>query len=278
MKVIKTQKELKSVLKNKNTFNDNKSVGFIPTMGALHLGHLELIKQSKLNDGTIVVSIFVNPTQFLEGEDFEKYPRQTEKDIKLLEDLEVDILFLPTPDEIYFDDEVSIISPKYRGFILEGASRIGHFNGVLQVVMKLLMLVKPDNAYFGKKDAQQYILIKQMARDFFLNVNILGVETVREKNGLAMSSRNVYLSEEDKSLALNISKSLKIAENLIESGEKNIHKIEQIIRKNLLNINVEYVKILSQNLTALEQIQIKNTLILIAVKIKNIRLIDNIWI
>jgi len=156
-------------------------VGFVPTMGALHDGHLSLIKRAKKENSAVVVSIFVNPTQFLEGEDLDKYPRKDEADKKICQLAGVDILFMPTVDSIYSRDELKILAPKIRGFILEGAKRAGHFDGVLQVVMKLLNIVKPTRAYFGKKDAQQLALIDSMVRDYFMDIEIVPCDIVEIK-------------------------------------------------------------------------------------------------
>jgi pantoate--beta-alanine ligase len=250
-------------------------------MGALHDGHLSLIKEAKKNNpnSTIIVSIFVNPTQFLAGEDLDKYPRQTEIDMTLCKQNGVDALFLPTKDDIYFEHEVLIKAPNQSSYMLEGFKRPGHFDGVLQVVLKLFNIIKPNFAYFGRKDAQQLILIKQMVKNLFLDINIIACETVREKDGLALSSRNVYLSKEQREDALNISKSLFKAKELI--NEKNIDDLT-IIKNSMIeclqNLKIEYIEFVNQNLKKIEKVERENTIILIAVKMRNTRLIDNLWI
>lgn len=194
MKIFNTILELRSALKE----NKNLKIGFVPTMGALHDGHISLIKKAREENDIVVVSIFVNPTQFLAGEDLDKYPKKDESDKKICELCQVDYLFKPDITTMYEDDEVLVKAPKSQGFILEGFTRPGHFDGVLQVVLKLFNIVNPANAYFGKKDAQQLSLITQMVRNLYLDINIVPCDIVRESDGLAMSSRNVYLSEEER--------------------------------------------------------------------------------
>ena len=184
--------------------NIKGSVGFVPTMGALHDGHISLIKHSRAQNDIVVVSIFVNPTQFLAGEDFNSYPTKLQADEKICQLCNVDILFTPNIDTMYGKNEVLIKSPNIKGYILEGFNRPSHFDGVLQIVLKLFNIVKPTNAYFGKKDAQQLYLIKQMVNDLFLDINIVECELIRQSDGLAMSSRNSYLDDTQKLQALRI--------------------------------------------------------------------------
>lgn len=195
MKIITDPLELKNYLKN-----SNKTIGFVPTMGALHEGHISLIKKAKAENELLVVSVFLNPTQFLAGEDLDKYPKKDEADKKICQLSGVDILFFPQAEDMYGRDEVSLLAPKVRGFVLEGASRAGHFNGVLTVVMKLLNIVNPARAYFGKKDAQQLNLITLMSKHLFMSAEIIAVDTLRDKDGLALSSRNAYLSATEKKM------------------------------------------------------------------------------
>ena len=271
MKIItnpyKLQKELK-----------NKEVGFVPTMGALHEGHLSLIKKARGENKTVVVSIFVNPTQFLAGEDLDKYPKKFEADSKICELAGVDYIFAPNIDEIYNnDDEVLIKAPKIKGYILEGHFRPGHFDGVLQIVLKLFNIVKPTKAYFGKKDAQQLVLIKQMVKNLFLDIQIVEGETIREKSGLAMSSRNVYLNEEEKKRALSISKALKLGAKLSIS-EKKCEVIKKEMEK-VLNIDkIQYIAFVDREFNFIKTIQPQNSIILIAGFVGNTRLIDNIFL
>jgi pantoate--beta-alanine ligase len=255
------------------------SVGFVPTMGALHKGHLSLIERAKRENSSVVVSIFVNPTQFLEGEDFARYPKREEEDIQLCEAVGVDILYMPTVSDIYGRDELSIYAPALRGYILEGASRTGHFDGVLQVVMKLLNVTYPTRAYFGKKDAQQLVLIQQMVNDYFLRVEIVPCDIVRDDDGLALSSRNIYLSKDEREKALSIYKSLMIAKGMVAVGEKESKKIIVEMKKSLQKLDsVEYVAIVDREFRFVDEVEDGNTIILVAGRVGATRLIDNVWI
>lgn len=275
MKIVRSPRELKSILKE---HRESKSIGFIPTMGALHHGHLSLIQASVKENDINVVSIFVNPTQFLEGEDLDKYPKKFEADEKICALAGVDILFYPQTEDMYEDDEVKVIAPNVRGYILEGHVRPGHFDGVLTVVMKLLNIVSPTRAYFGKKDAQQLVLITQMVENFWMDVQIIPLDTVRESDGLAMSSRNVYLDEEQRVEALKISKSLKCASNLVMQKILDVKTIEAEMRKVLEPLDVEYISIVSRAFVPQENIEIGNSIVLIAARLGSTRLIDNLWI
>ncbi|NOR56810.1 MAG: pantoate--beta-alanine ligase [Sulfurovum sp.] len=254
-------------------------IGFVPTMGALHQGHLSLIQQARRENEHLIVSIFVNPTQFGENEDLDAYPRKDDADIKICTVAKVDILFMPEISVMYEDDELSIGAPARRGYVLEGEKRPGHFDGMVQVVMKLLNLSSASNAYFGKKDAQQLALISQMVKNYFMPVNIVACEIVRDEMGLALSSRNVYLNEEEKVRALSLSSSLKAATKLVMAGEKNV----EVIKKEMLNVldladEVEYVAIVDRTFSALKEVEIGNSIILVAAKVGKPRLLDNIWI
>lgn len=273
MKIITQALELK-----KFTKNCNKSIGFVPTMGALHEGHISLIKRAKKENEIVIVSIFVNPTQFLKGEDLDKYPRKDEADKKICELANVDVLFFPHAKEIYGEDEVSVLAPKVRGYILEGASRPSHFNGVLTVVMKLLNIVNPTNAYFGKKDAQQLNLISLMVKQFFMRVNIVAVDTVRESDGLALSSRNVYLSQQERKEALKISASLYLAGTMVSKNVLETKEIIASMRAVLEPLEIAYVEILSRDFEKLWHVEIGNTIILVEAKVGTTRLLDNLWL
>lgn len=255
-------------------------IGFVPTMGALHEGHLSLIRRAREENAGVIVSIFVNPTQFLAGEDLDKYPRREEADRRICELAGVDLLYVPSVDQIYGKDELCIGAPKLRGYILEGARRPGHFDGMLQVVMKLLNLSRADRAYFGKKDAQQLILIEQMVRDYFMRVEIVGCEIVRDPDGLALSSRNVYLSAEERRRALSLSRSLKRAGKLVQMGEENSARILAEMEAVLLPEvdELEYVAIVDRRFRPLERIRKGNSIVLVAAKVGTTRLIDNLWI
>ena len=255
------------------------SIGFVPTMGALHHGHLSLIQQARKENDHVIVSIFVNPTQFLEGEDLDAYPRREEADAKICELAGVDVLFMPTIDQMYEADELCIGAPAVRGYILEGEKRPGHFDGMLQVVMKLLNLSSATRAYFGKKDAQQLALITQMVKNYFMDVQIVPCEIVRDEKGLALSSRNAYMSAEEKERALALSRSLKRATKMVMAGELDVETIKaEMLRVLEETDRVEYVAIVDREFKALKKVEIGNTIILVAAWVGKPRLIDNIWI
>lgn len=273
MKIIRDPLELQNYLKTQVG-----TIGFVPTMGALHEGHISLIKQARAQNEIVVVSIFVNPTQFLKGEDLESYPSKDEADTKICKLANVDILFFPTKENMYQNDEVSILAPKVRGFVLEGASRPGHFNGVLTVVIKLLHLVNPTKAYFGKKDAQQLNLITLMVKHLFMGVVIVAVDTVRDSDGLAKSSRNAYLSKEERAEALKISKSLHEASKMVSKGVLQREEIRKSMLKILEPLEVAYVEILNRDFEIIEQVELSKSVILVEAIVGKTRLLDNIWI
>lgn len=265
----------------KNARKDlNGTIGFVPTMGALHKGHLNLIQIAKEENDHVIVSIFVNPTQFLEGEDLEKYPKKEVADKEICKLAGVDILFMPTSDAMYEGDELKIIAPKIRGYVLDGHNRPGHFDGMLQIVMKLLNLTNADMAYFGKKDAQQLSLISQMVKNYFLKTVIVPCDIVRDIDGLALSSRNIYLTKEERTNALSIPSALQKASQMIIAGERNTENIKNsmidILNKNVNNI--DYVEIVNRDFKNINEIEIKNTIILVAAKVGQTRLIDNLWV
>ncbi len=254
------------------------SVGFVPTMGALHMGHIALIEAAKVRNDTVVVSIFVNPTQFLEGEDLLRYPRKYEADERICRLGGVDVLYFPSAEAMYGLDEVRVCAPDVRGYILEGASRPGHFDGVLTVVMKLFNLVRPDQAYFGRKDAQQLSLITQMVRDFFMDVEIVPIDTVREKEGLALSSRNVYLSPQEREEALKLSRALKRCAKLMIQGERRTSVIQAQMRDVCAPLHVNYIAFVNRAFKPLELLEPQNTIVLISANVGSTHLIDNIWL
>jgi len=272
MIIARSAQELKDALETKTG-----SVGFVPTMGALHIGHRSLIDAARKGNDTVVVSIFVNPTQFLPGEDLSKYPRREEADFKICSLSGVDILFYPDVNAMYGDDEVRITAPDVRGFILEGASRPGHFDGVLTVVMKLFNIVRPTRAYFGKKDAQQLAMITQMVNNFFMDVEIVPMETVRESDGLALSSRNVYLSPSERQEALKLSAALKSATKMVMQGNLSSSDIKTNMESILSPLDVEYVAIVNRAFESIEKVVLGNTIILVAARVGTTRLIDNVW-
>ena len=272
MKVLKTIEELREIRKELNG-----TIGFVPTMGALHDGHISLIKQARNENDIVIVSIFVNPTQFLPGEDLDAYPRKDEADKRICQMCKVDYLFMPEISTMYSKEEILIKAPN-KSYILEGKTRPGHFDGVLRVVLKLFNLTQPTNAYFGKKDAQQLSLIQQMVNDLFLNINIIPCEIIRENDGLALSSRNVYLNPTQRKDALLISKSLYIAGSVISKGEREVKIIKDKIYEVMSSLDVEYVAIVNREFNEISTIEPKNTIILIVARFGTTRLLDNIWL
>ncbi len=273
MKIISNPLELKEYLKT-----NTKTVGFVPTMGALHDGHISLIKEARTNNELVVVSIFLNPTQFLKGEDLDAYPKKDEADKQICKLAGVDVLFFPHVENIYGEDEVSLLSPKLRAYTLEGNSRPGHFNGVLTVVMKLLNIVEPTNAYFGKKDAQQLNLITLMVKQLFMSVNIVPVDTMRESDGLAMSSRNAYLSKEQREEALKIFSSLELASEMVNRGSLHVEDIIAQMKEKLSPLEICYVEILNRDFEHILHVEIGNSVILVEAKVGTTRLLDNLWL
>jgi pantoate--beta-alanine ligase len=273
MKIVSTTQELQAIA---SEFQDD--TGLVPTMGALHQGHLSLIKRSIDENKHTIVSIFVNPTQFLPGEDLDAYPRRLEVDLRLCRLAGVDVVFTPTQKDLYFPDEPTVCAPQVLGYVLEGCKRPGHFDGVLRVVLKLLNLTTPTRAYFGKKDAQQLALIERMVKNFFINTQIIPCDIVRDEEGLALSSRNSYLSQEERELALKLSKALRGASRLVTQGEREIEPIEALMDEILKPLHVEYAKVLKRDFTPLEKVQIGQTIIAICAHVGKTRLIDNIWI
>ena len=273
MKIISNPLELKEYLKTKP-----ESIGFIPTMGALHEGHIALIKKAKEENELIVVSIFLNPTQFSKDEDLDAYPKKDEADKKICEITGVDVLFFPHAKDIYAKDEVSLAAPHVRGFVLEGSTRPSHFNGVLTVVNKLLNIVSPTRAYFGKKDAQQLNLISLMVKQLFMSVEIVAVDTVRESDGLARSSRNAYLSKQEREEALKISTSLHVASKMISKNILDVKEIKKEMKLVLEDLEIFYVEILNRDFEQLLHVELGNTVILVEVRVGTTRLLDNIWL
>lgn len=273
MKIVKSIEELINYRKTINS-----KVGFVPTMGALHNGHLSLIKQARMQNDVVILSIFVNPTQFLPNEDFNSYPRREDADIKIATLAGVDVVFMPKSEEMYSLAEPKVIAPRDIAYILEGKARPGHFDGVLSVLMKLFHIINPHNTYFGKKDAQQLYLVQNMVKTYFLPINIIPCDIVRDADGLALSSRNIYLSEKQRAKALSLSIALKNASHAIMKGEREAAKIEKIMSETLKDIRVDYAKALSRDFKQKEFLEIKDTLLLIAAHINDVRLIDNLWI
>ena len=254
-------------------------VGFVPTMGHLHEGHLSLVRRARIENLSLVVSIFVNPTQFGPGEDFKQYPRHPKRDIPLLEKEGADVVFMPSADEMYpqgFDSRVEVGKITQR---LEGASRPVHFKGVTTVCAKLFNIVRPTRAYFGQKDAQQAIVITKMAADLNMNLKIVTLPTVREPDGLAMSSRNNYLSPEQRQAATVLYKALTLAQDLWSRGEKDAERLREemtaLLQKEPL-VEIDYISLADAE-TLDELTTVKSpALASLAVRIGSTRLIDNI--
>jgi len=274
MKVIETIDEMRQL-----RLQLAEPVGFVPTMGYLHEGHLSLVRQARRENQSLVVSIFVNPTQFGPQEDFKQYPRDPQRDLALLEKEKTDIVFMPSVAEMYppqFSSWVEVGKVTER---LEGASRPGHFRGVATVVAKLFNIVQPNRAYFGQKDAQQAIVIKKMVADLNMDVEIVILPTVREPDGLAMSSRNTYLNPEERQAAIVVYQALSLAQKLWSQGEKDAeeirHQMTKLIQKEPL-ADINYVSVADpQTLEELDKVN-PPALVSMAVKIGKTRLIDNI--
>lgn len=254
------------------------TVGFVPTMGYLHEGHKSLIDKAVAENDRVVVSIFVNPIQFGPTEDLESYPRDLERDAKICEEAGANLIFHPEKEEMYMDDFSSFVEVDGVSKGLCGKSRPIHFRGVCTVVTKLFNIVKPDRAYFGQKDAQQLAVVKRMVRDLNMDIEVIGCPIIREEDGLAKSSRNTYLSQEERKAATILSKSLNIAKQALEDGERDVNKIREIITNNIMSeklAKIDYVDIVDA--LSIENVsEIKNSvLVAIAVYIGKTRLIDN---
>lgn len=273
---IKTIKEIKSLISEYKL--DNKTIGFVPTMGALHEGHLSLIRESKEQCDITVVSIFVNPTQFNDKTDLEKYPRTLEADLALLKGLECDIVFTPDVDEMYPEEDTRNFDFGFLETVMEGANRPGHFNGVAQIVSKLFDIVEPDFAFFGKKDFQQVAIINSLVEKYNYNVKIIACPIKRESSGLAMSSRNERLNEKDRSEAAFINKVLR---NSVEKSKTNsVVEVKEFVEKEFSknnNLELEYYEIVDDK--TLKSIsdwdESKNITACIVAHIGGVRLIDN---
>lgn len=276
MKIVRNINELRKEL----FLNREKSVGFVPTMGFLHKGHCSLITKSKQDNQVTIVSIFVNPLQFGPKEDFSKYPRDENKDIILCKNLEVDILFLPEVDEL-IGNIYSHVNIEFLDSNLCGRKRIGHYKGVCTIVSKLFNIVQPNNAYFGKKDIQQLIIIKRMVKDLNFPIEIIGCDTIRDNDHLALSSRNSYLSKEERQAAQIVPNVLNYIKDIIY--KKNIYQVSilyelscNFIKKELL-ATIDYIEFVDENLQSIDKIK-NNSIIAVAIYIGNTRLIDNILI
>lgn len=276
MKICYTVDEVRAAVKEWK--RQGLSVGFVPTMGYLHEGHRSLMEAARKDNDKVVVSIFVNPMQFGPGEDLETYPRDLEKDSKLCEEVGVDIIFHPEPEEMYKAGFCTYVDMNGLTIELCGKTRPVHFRGVQTVVLKLFNIVTPDRAYFGQKDAQQLAVIKRMVTDLNVGTEIIGCPIIREADGLAKSSRNTYLSDEERQAALILSKSLKLGREAIEAGERDSAKVIDIISQNIATeplAKIDYVDVVDfATITPVDTIS-GETLVAIAVYIGKTRLIDN---
>lgn len=262
------------------------TVGLVPTMGALHAGHLSLIKKAKSTCDRVVVSDFVNPIQFGPSEDFDKYPRTLDADMELCDKEGVDIVFAPSADEMYGEgqrlsnDTLTYVCPPFFYVnTLCGKSRTGHFDGVCTVVLKLFNIVQPDYAFFGQKDAQQVIIIKKMVKDLNVPVNIIQCPIIREESGLALSSRNKYLSEQGKKDALVLSKILNNIKSCYEKGITDVDALKETAYEFLTDKHdMEYLEIVDRDNLENKIKADDNSIALIACRVENVRLIDNIYL
>ena len=278
MQQITKVKALRSCVRDWH--QQGQSVALVPTMGNLHVGHLQLVKQAKYLANKVVVSIFVNPTQFVAGEDFDTYPRTIEDDVAHLEDIEPDLIFIPEVDEVYpagLEGETQVVVPELDS-IFCGAFRPGHFTGVATVVSKLLNMVQPDIALFGNKDYQQLLVIKRLVKDLCIPVEVVGVETVREESGLALSSRNRYLSPQEKMVAAELHQALSGIAEAVKAGGNDYQQLEADAVKHLekKGFKTEYLSI--RNASNLGEPTEEELVVLAAAWLGKARLIDNIQI
>ena len=279
MQIVKTIEEVRAIVRAWR--EAGLSVGLVPTMGFLHEGHQSLIARSVADNDRTVVSVFVNPIQFGPTEDLEAYPRDIERDKALVEATGGDLIFNPEPEEMYPPHFTTFVDTTETTELLCGARRAGHFHGVCTVVSKLFNIVGPDRAYFGQKDAQQLATVRRFVRDLNFNIEIVACPIVREEDGLAKSSRNTYLSTEERKAALVLSRSLRQAQAAVENGERRAKAVTNIIADSLKQeplARVDYIEVVDlDNVQRVEKIE-ENTLVAIAVYIGKTRLIDNfIW-
>ncbi|MDD5748751.1 MAG: pantoate--beta-alanine ligase [Actinomycetota bacterium] len=277
MKVITEIPRMREIVEGLK--REGRFVGLVPTMGYFHEGHLELMRRARSECDVVVVSLFVNPTQFGAGEDFDIYPRDLKRDCSMVESEGVDYLFYPSVEEMYPEGFQTYVEVEELSKVMCGVSRHGHFRGVATVVAKLFNIIPADRAYFGQKDAQQLVIIKRMAEDLNFNVEIIPVETVREPDGVAMSSRNAYLNSEERKQAVVLYRSLEKAREIIEKGERRSRLIREEMKKIIKEaplVTLEYI-VICDNIF-LRELDIINgeVLIAIAARVGKARLIDNI--
>ena len=275
MKLVQTIKELQSELDALRS--EGKTIGLVPTMGALHAGHASLVKRAVAENDVVVVSDFVNPTQFNDKNDLAKYPRTLDADCELLEKVGAAFVFAPSVEEIYPEPDTRQFSYAPLDTVMEGRFRPGHFNGVCQIVSKLFMIVNPSRAYFGEKDFQQLAIIRKMVQDLNFDIEIVGCPIVREEDGLAKSSRNTYLSDEERKAALCLSRSVKLGQEIIHAGisaEELLGKMRAVIEKEPL-AKIDYVSMVDALTMQPVEKADHNVLVAMAVYIGKTRLIDN---
>lgn len=276
MKIAATVEEIRSAVKAWK--KEGLSVGFVPTMGYLHEGHQSLMQKAVSENDRVVVSIFVNPMQFGPSEDLESYPRDLEKDAALCESSGVDLIFHPEPKEMYHPDFSSFVDMHGLTESLCGKSRPAHFRGVCTVVTKLFNIVQPDRAYFGQKDAQQLAVIQQMVRDLNMDITVIGCPIIREADGLAKSSRNSYLSADERKAALVLSRALEVAKQMLADGERDVAKILKAISEMIQAepmAKIDYVELVdARTLQQVDSVE-RPVLVALAVYIGKTRLIDN---
>lgn len=279
MEIINRRQRMSSVARKVRREQD-QTIGLVPTMGALHEGHLSLVREARRMCDVVVISVFVNPTQFGPGEDYERYPRDLTQDAARLTDYNVDYIFAPTPEEIYPKNFSTYVTVGVLSDELEGRSRPGHFRGVATVVTILLNIVRPDFAFFGQKDAQQTLVIKRLVRDLALESEIVVLPTVREESGLALSSRNAYLKEEERRAAPVLYRALTRAKEAYKSGERTAGRLIEIIRTTIEAeplAHLDYIGITdAETMERLDRLDDRTVLIALAVYIGKTRLIDNI--
>jgi pantoate--beta-alanine ligase len=279
MEIINRRQRMSSVSRKVRREQD-KTIGLVPTMGALHDGHLSLVREARRMCDVVVVSVFVNPTQFALGEDFEHYPRDLTKDTAILTDYNVDYIFAPSIEEIYPKDFATFVTVGGLSDQLEGTSRPGHFRGVATVVTILLNIVRPDFAYFGQKDAQQTLVIRRLVRDLAFETEVVVLPTVREESGLALSSRNSYLNEDERRAAQVLYRALARAREAYRSGERSGSRLVEAVRSTVASeplARLDYVSVSdADTLEQLEKLDDKAVLVALAVYFGKTRLIDNI--
>ena len=278
MEIINRRQRMSSVARKIRREQD-RTIGLVPTMGALHEGHLSLVREARRMCDVVVVSVFVNPAQFGPGEDFERYPRNLTQDTALLTDYNVDYIFAPPVEEIYPKGFTTYVNVSGLSKLLEGEARPGHFRGVTTIVTILFNIVKPDFAFFGQKDAQQAIIIRRLVKDLALDTEVIVLPTVREDSGLAMSSRNAYLTPEEQEAATVIHRALAKAKEAYKAGEKHAAKLIDLVRTTIETeprVRMDYASVIdADTLESLEKLDDRPMLIAVAAYIGKIRLIDN---